>query len=96
MTNTEVSNLMNLGLNNYNALKLVIRARLEGRENIEKTFAGKFKTVEDLVDGFPEWWETKYEDNWHIRDANIMEDWICSGKLHVARCNGYLFAFNLA
>lgn len=91
-----ISKLKDLGLDQYNALKLALRARIEGRKNVYKAFAGRFDTVEDLVDYFPDWWEEKSEDNWHIRDANIMEDWICSGKLHVARCNGYLFAFRLA
>lgn len=52
-----ISKLKDLGLDQYNALKLALRARIEGRKNVYKAFAGRFDTVEDLVDYFPDWWE---------------------------------------
>lgn len=52
-----------------------------------------FESVEDLIDFFPEFWDPEYENSWHIRDTDILNDWIKKELLVVAESNNLFFAF---
>jgi len=94
-SNDIIENLKTIGLDEIQAVKLAIRANLEGDIALDlvQKYIGKFSSIEDIVDFFPEYWEPRYEESWYIRDIHILEDWICRGLLRVALSRGCLFVF---